>query len=88
MLRYGISCVESVRPVSQGEPGGLHRRRVYGPTPTAEDGAGKICAVIAWARLAGFQNMAHEFQDALLLLPSAGQRRGSNGADGTDNDAR
>ena len=40
---------------------GRHRK----PTTAQE----KIRAVIAWARLAGFYNIAGELQDALLLLP-------------------
>ena len=35
------------------------------PTTSQE----KIRAVIAWARWAGFYNIAGELQDALLLLP-------------------
>ena len=40
---------------------GRHRK----PTTAQE----KIHAVIAWARRAGFYNIAGELQDALLLLP-------------------
>jgi hypothetical protein len=83
MLRCDIAYVENARPVSR-EPGGLRfkaeeKREARGgimsrrrQPKTAQE---KILAVIAWARRAGFYNVAGELQDALLLLPGKNERR-------------
>ena len=80
MLRFGIAYVEKCPPGLEragrfafggGFRSGGHMSRRRQPKTAQET----ILAVIAWARRAGFYNIAGELQDALLLLPGKDERR-------------